>query len=134
MAPARGTIIMSQYDFNKVILTGRLGNRPELKQTPSGSQYVRFSLATHRVVGSKEERKERTSWHNVIAWGGLAELCERYLDKGSSLLVEGRLESRDYTKDDQKKQIVEVIAENIQFLGSPKSSQKNNTESVDLLQ
>ncbi len=81
--------------LNKVILIGSLGRDPELRYTPNGKPVTSFSLATNRTwVTSNGERKEATEWFNVVAWGGLAEICSKHLRKGSRVYIEGHLQTR----------------------------------------
>lgn len=107
--------------YNKIILIGRLTKDPESKYTPSGTLVSTFRIASGRVYTDKNgEKQEETLFINVIAWGGrsnLAENVNKFLKKGSLVLVEGRLRVRDYeTSDGTKKLAVEVIANNIKFL------------------
>jgi single-strand DNA-binding protein len=114
-------------DFNKVILTGRIGNDPELKTSQSGKPYLRLSVATHSMIrkGEDETKLKTTTWHRVIVFGFQATLCMAYLKKGSKVLVEGRLEQNTYTnKNGEKTTITNLIADRIQFMGhSQKLSQ-----------
>ncbi|MGZ7033042.1 MAG: single-stranded DNA-binding protein, partial [Thermoanaerobaculia bacterium] len=83
--------------INKVILVGRLGKDPEIRSTPSGTSVARFSLATdEKFTDRNGEKQERTEWHNIVAWGKLAEICGQYLKKGKLVYVEGRIQSREY--------------------------------------
>lgn len=102
-------------DFNRVILIGRIGNDPELKESSEGKKYLRLSLATHSFRGGEQKA---THWHRVVVFGSQAEVCAAYLRKGSSVLIEGMLEVRTYTdKEDRKVTAVSVIANRVQFLG-----------------
>ena len=104
---------------NKVILVGNLGRDPELSYLPSGQSVAKFSLATSRSYKDKSgEMKEETEWHNIVAWGKLAEICSQYLTKGRQAYVEGRIQSRTWEgRDGQKRTSVDIVAENIQMLG-----------------
>ncbi|MBP7055993.1 MAG: single-stranded DNA-binding protein [Candidatus Omnitrophica bacterium] len=104
--------------LNKVMLIGNLTRDPELRYIPSGSAVVTFTVAVNRVYKTQTgEKKEQTSFIRVVVWGRRAEVCGEYLTKGSPVFVEGRLQSRDWeTQDGQKRNTVEVIADNIQFL------------------
>lgn len=106
---------------NKVILIGNLGRDPELRRIQSGSSVVSFSLATtERWTDKSGERKDRTEWHNIVAWGKLADLANQYLKKGRSVYIEGRITTRSWDdKDGIKKYKTEIVANQIQFLGSP---------------
>lgn len=106
--------------YNKVILSGRVGNDPELKSSAGGVPYLRLSLATHsyKKGGEGEKAHKTTHWHRVMVFGNQAETCAANLRKGSSILVDGSLEIRTYTdKEDRKVTNVSVIANRIQFLG-----------------
>lgn len=105
---------------NKVIIIGRLGNDPELRQTTSGHSVTRFNVATNEYWKSKTgEQNEKTEWHRVVAWGRLGEVCHQHLVKGKQVYIEGRLQTRSW-EDSQnvKKYSTEVIASTVQFLGS----------------
>ena len=105
---------------NKVILIGRLGKDPELKYTPGGQAVANFSLATNRTwKGSDGQRKESTTWHNIVVWGKQAETIKEYLSKGREIYIEGRIDNRSYDdKDGNKRYISEVVVENFRFIGS----------------
>ncbi|MBM2849807.1 MAG: ssb, partial [Anaerolineales bacterium] len=79
---------------NKVMIIGRLGRDPEMRYTPSGRPVTSFSIGTTRSWNTPDgERREETDWFNVVAWGGLAEVCKQYLTKGQQVYVEGRLQT-----------------------------------------
>lgn len=105
--------------FNKCILLGRLGQDVELKYTPSGAAVCNFSLALSESWTDKSgEKKERVEWAKVVVWGQLAELCSKYLSKGRQALVEGSLQTREFTdKNGVKKYVTEVVAREVKFLG-----------------
>ena len=104
---------------NKVILIGNLGRDPELRYTQSGSAVANFTLATNEKWRDKDgNNQERTEWHRVVVWGRTAENCAQYLHKGSSVYVEGRLQTREWEdKDGNKRNTTEINALNVQFLG-----------------
>jgi len=105
---------------NKVILIGNLGKKPELRYTPGGQAVANFTLATNERFGGKEGQpaQERTEWHRIVAWGRTAENCAQYLDKGRSVYIEGRLQTREWQdKEGQKRQTTEIVANTVQFLG-----------------
>jgi single-strand DNA-binding protein len=109
---------------NKVQLIGNLGNAPEVKTIESGKKLARFSVATNETyVNSKGEQIKETQWHNLVAWGKLAEIVEKYLNKGSEVVIEGKLLNRSYTdKEGNKKYITEVEVNELLMLGGkPKS-------------
>ena len=110
-------------NLNKVFLIGRLTRKPETRTTPSGQMVCSFGLATNRVWNNSQtkQKQEQTEFHNIVLWQRLAEIASQYLDKGSLVLVEGRIQTRSW--DDQsgaKKYRTEVIGENIQL--GPRSS------------
>lgn len=104
--------------LNKVFLIGNLTRDPELRYIPSGSAVATFTIGVNRVWKTPTgEKKEQASFIRIVVWGRRAEVCGEYLSKGSPVFVEGRLQSRDWqTQDGQKRNTVEVIADNIQFL------------------
>ena len=104
---------------NKVILVGNLGSDPEIRTTPSGQRVANFRMATSRGwTGQDGQRQEKTEWHSIVAWGKLADICERYLNKGKQVYVEGRLETRSWQdKEGQTRYKTEVICETMQMLG-----------------
>lgn len=95
---------------NKVQLIGNLGNKPEMKNTESGKKVATFSMATSEVYrNAKGEKVTETQWHRLVAWGKLAEIADRYLDKGKEVIVEGKLVNRSYTdKEGIKRFITEI--------------------------
>jgi single-strand DNA-binding protein len=105
--------------LNKVFLIGNLTRAPELRYTPSGTAVSDLRLAVNRSYTTQGgDRREETCFLTVVVWGKQAESSAQYLDKGSPVLVEGRLQTRDWeTKDGQKRNVVEVVAERLQFLG-----------------
>lgn len=103
--------------YNQVIIMGNLTRDPELRQTPSGQSVVSISLALNRSYKVGDEWKEETSYVDVIAWGNQAEKVSESLSKGSPVLVSGRLQSRSWEQDGQKKSKLEVVANDVTFLG-----------------
>ena len=105
---------------NKVQLIGNLGNAPEVKNTQSGKKLARFSIATNEVYrNAKGEKVKETTWHNLVAWGKIADIVEKYLNKGSEVAIEGKLISRSYTdKEGNKKYITEIEVNELLMLGS----------------
>jgi len=104
---------------NKVILVGRLGKDPEIRSTPSGTSVAKFSLATDdRYTDKAGEKQERTEWHNIVAWGKLAEICGQYLRKGKLIYIEGsiRTDTWDDKETGQKRYRTEIIANQMQML------------------
>ena len=107
--------------INKVMLFGNLTRDPELRALPSGMNVVNFSIATNRTYKDRDGKKqEQTDFHNVVVFGRQADIVNQYLKKGSSVFVEGRLQTRSWEKDGEKKYRTEVVADRVQF--GPKSS------------
>jgi len=104
---------------NKVILVGNLGRDPELRYTQGGSAVANFTLATNERWRDKDgNNQERTEWHRIVVWGRSAENCAQYLQKGSPVFVEGRLQTRDWEdKEGNKRSTTEINAMSVQFLG-----------------
>jgi single-strand DNA-binding protein len=104
---------------NKVILIGNLGADPEVRFTPGGQAVANFRVATNESWTDKNQQKqERTEWHRIVVWGKLAELCGEYLKKGRQAYIEGRLQTREWTdKEGKKNYTTEVVANQVQFLG-----------------
>jgi single-strand DNA-binding protein len=100
---------------NKVILIGRLGADPELKHTPAGKAVCNLSLATDEYAG--KDQPKRTEWHRVTVWGEQAESCAKFLSKGRETYVEGRLQTRSWEKDGQKRYSTDVVADRVVFIG-----------------
>lgn len=106
--------------FNQVILMGNLTRDPELRSIPSGQQVCSFSLALNRSYkGSDGNWQEATDYIDITAWGPLGERVAQYLSKGRPCLVNGRLQSRSWEQDGQKRSKVEVVAQDVTFLGGP---------------
>ena len=114
--------------INKVILVGRLGTDPEMKNTATGQTVTRINLATSESWVNREgERQEKTEWHRVVIWGKLAETCAQHLSKGRQVYVEGRLQTRSWETDKGDKRFsTEVVASQVLFLGP--SANKNREE------
>lgn len=110
--------------INKAILIGNLGKDPELRYTASGTAVASFSIATtERFKNRNGEQQERTEWHNIVAWGPLAEICGKYLAKGRQVYIEGRIQNRSYDdRDGNKRYISEVVANEMKMLGRPGES------------
>ena len=104
---------------NKVQLIGNLGKNPEVKKTESGKKLVKFSVATDEIyTNQKGEKVKETQWHNLIAWGKIADVAEKYLNKGSEVAVEGKLITKDYLdKEGNKRYITEVQVNELLMLG-----------------
>ncbi|MBI1848492.1 MAG: single-stranded DNA-binding protein [Candidatus Rokubacteria bacterium] len=110
--------------LNKVFLIGNLTRPPELRYTPSGTAVADLRLAVNRNYTTQGgDKREETCFLTVVVWGKQAESCGEYLDKGSPIMVEGRLQTRDWeAKDGGKRSVTEVVAERVQFMGRGKGA------------
>ena len=132
--------------INKVILVGRLGRDPEVRSTPSGQTVAKFSLATDEKFTDKSgQRQERTEWHNIVAWGRLAEICGQYLKKGKLVYIEGSIhtDSWDDKETGQKKYRTEINAREMKMLdkkgdenggGGYATSSRSSSSGADVVQ
>jgi single-strand DNA-binding protein len=104
---------------NKVILIGNLGQDPEVRYTQGGQAVAELRVATNEAWTDKQgQKQERTEWHRVVVWGKSAENCGKYLAKGRSVYVDGRLQTREWNdKEGNKRYTTEIVANDIQFLG-----------------
>ena len=104
---------------NKVILVGNLGRDPELRYTQGGQAVANFTLATNEKWSDKQGNpQERTEWHRIVVWGKQGENCAQYLQKGRSVYVEGRLQTREWEdREGNKRTTTEINAQTVQFLG-----------------
>ncbi len=111
---------------NKAILVGNVGKDPEVRYLEKNVAVANFSLATTErgyTMQNGTQVPERTEWHNIVAWRGLAELAEKYIRKGSQLYVEGKIQTRSWERDGIKRYTTEIYAESIQFLGRKNDQQ-----------
>ncbi len=110
--------------LNKLMIIGHLGRDPEMRYTPSGKPVTTFSVATSRTWHSADgERHEDTEWFNVVAWGGLAEICNQHLQKGMQVYVEGRLQTRRWEDAEGNKHFTtELVAKEMIMLGEKKET------------
>ncbi len=117
--------------LNKVILMGNLGKEPETRTLESGVVMCRFPIATSEIYKNRKsgEKTSHTEWHNVVLWRGLAEVAEKYLNKGDKILIEGRIRSRSWEDKEsgQMRFITEILADQMQMIGSV----KRNSSSED---
>ena len=116
--------------LNKVMVIGNMGRDPEMRYTPSGKPVTSFSLASSRSwVTPNGERREETEWFNVVAWGGLAEICNQKLFKSQQVYVEGRLQTRSWEDDNGQRHFrTEVVASDMIILG-PRDKNRVSTNS-----
>lgn len=102
--------------LNKALLYGNLTRDPELRALPSGAQVATFGLATNRTFKNKEgQQQEQTEFHNIVAFGRTAEVMGQYLKKGRPVFVEGRIQTRSWEAEGQKKYRTEIVVDNFQF-------------------
>lgn len=119
---------------NKVILIGNLGRDPEVRHLDSGQIVASFSIAVSETYKDRNtgERKESTEWINIVLWGNLAQIAEKYLKKGSRIYVEGKLKTRTWEKDGVTKYITEVVGNDLTMLGgSPSNTGASTPQPVD---
>lgn len=111
---------------NRVHLIGNLGQDPEIKNLDGGKKVTRFTLATHEDYKNSEGQKvKETTWHNIVAWNGLADVAGRYLKKGREVAVEGRIVYRNYTdKTGATKYVTEIVINDLLFLKAQKETVK----------
>lgn len=104
---------------NKVILIGNLGADPELKYTPSGAAVCELRLATNDSwTGKDGQKQDRTEWHKVVVWNKLGEMCAKYLAKGRTVYIEGKITTEQWTdKEGNKRYTTKIIARDVTFLG-----------------
>jgi single-strand DNA-binding protein len=109
-------------NFNKVLFMGNLTRDPELRYLPNGTAVTTFTVASNRVYSLPSgEKKEEATFARIVVWARRAETCAEYLTKGSSVFVEGRLQSRTWQgQDGQKRSTTEIVADNVQFLSRGK--------------
>lgn len=101
---------------NKLILVGNLAADPETRQTKKGETVTTFALATQRDFTSNGEKKKVTDFHRIVAWGKLAEICGKYLEKGQAVYVEGLILNRAYEKEGERRYVTEIRAEEVNML------------------
>ena len=105
--------------INKVILVGNVGMDPEVRSLETGVKVARIRLATTERIFNRQtnETTEHTEWHTITLWRGLAEVVDKYVHKGSQLYIEGRLRSREWEQDGQKRYATEIVADDMKLLG-----------------
>ena len=120
------------YSLNRATIIGNLTRDPEVKQTPSGQSICTFSVATNRSWNGQDGKKqEATDFHNVVAWGKLAEICGQYLSKGRKVYIEGRLQTHDWEgQDGVRRYRTEIITENMIILDRPGSGAPSGSASA----
>ncbi len=119
---------------NKVIVIGNLGANPNIRALPSGQNVANFSLATtERFTDRNGAKQERTDWHRIVAFGPLADTCDRFLSKGRQVYVEGRLTTRQYEAKDGsgKRYRTEIVARQLRLLGNRTNGNTSKAEASD---
>lgn len=118
---------------NKVILIGNLGRDPEVRHLENGAVVANFPIATSETYKDRNsgERVSQTEWHNIVVWRGLAEVAEKYLKKGNSVYIEGKLKTRSWEdKDGNTRYTTEVVADNLTMLGGRPEGTESNQPST----
>ncbi|MBC8265991.1 MAG: single-stranded DNA-binding protein [Flavobacteriales bacterium] len=117
---------------NKVILIGNLGKDPEVRYLDSGVAVANFSLATTENYKNKEgERVSQTEWHNIVLWRGLAEVAEKWLKKGSSVYIEGKIRTKKWEdKEGNTRYTTEILGDNMTMLGKKENGSAEKTETA----
>lgn len=123
--------------LNKVILVGRLGQKPEVRShAQSGRSSARFSLATNERLynPSTQVATDKTEWHKIVVWfPRLVDFCDKYLDKGKQILIEGSIRTREFQdRDNNKRTVTEIVADKIVLLGKREESSAARTDTTDL--
>ena len=121
--------------LNRAMVIGNLGGDPVLRNLPSGQPAVGFSIATDESFTDKEgQKQERVEWHQIVAFGKLAETCNQYLKKGRQVYVEGRLRTREFEVKNNggKRQRTEIVASRVQFLGPPSRKRPRQSPTTSL--
>jgi len=110
---------------NKVILIGNLGKDPEVRHLDNGATVANFSIATTESYKDRNsgQRVDQTEWHNIVLWRGLADVAEKYLHKGDSVYIEGKLRTRSWEKDGVTRYTTEIVGDQMTMLGGKKSDQ-----------
>lgn len=114
--------------INKVILVGNLGKDPEVRHLENNVAVATFTLATSESYKDKTgQRVEKTEWHNIVMWRGLAEVAEKYLKKGQTVYIEGKIRNRNYQdKEGQTRYITEIVADEMTMIGGRPDGQQQN--------
>ncbi len=109
---------------NKVILVGNVGKDPEVRYLEGGVAVAKFPLATSESYKNKEGQKiVQTEWHNIVLWRGLAEVAEKWVRKGNKIYIEGKIRTRSYGDENNKKWFTDIVADNMTMLGGPRSEE-----------
>ena len=114
--------------LNRIMLIGRLGGDPEVRYTNAGNQVTNFTLATNeKWTAADGTKQERTEWHRIVAFGKLAEICGKYLNKGKLVYIGGRIQTRQWDdRDGNKRYTTEIIAQEMQMLSGGQASERTD--------
>ena len=118
---------------NIAIVVGFVGDDPRINQTQSGRKVASFSIATTEkgyTTQSGQQIPDRTEWHNIVCWGKTAEVVEKFVRKGSSLYIQGKIRTRYYEKDGQTRYVTEIECESMQMLDRRAESQHSQSQGV----
>jgi len=126
---------MKMVGINRVVLAGNLARDPEMKETSNGRFIATFPVAVNKHWRTRSgEAKKETTFFRIVVWNGTAELCARYLRKGGSVLVEGRLETRSYQNSEGKTQyITQIVGDQVTFLSRPDNESHHNDEDPSII-
>ena len=109
--------------INKVILLGNVGADPEVRALDGGKKVARIRVATtERYTDQQGNKQEQTEWHSVTLWGGLADVVDKYVHKGSQVYIEGKIRTREYEAKGEKRYATEIIANDMKLIGRPKDA------------
>lgn len=119
--------------LNQAQIIGNLTKDPEVRQTPNGNTVATFTIATNFTwKDSNGQKQEKAEFHNIVAWGKLAEICQNYLNKGQKIYIQGRLQTRDWEAEDGSRRYkTEIIAENMIMLSSSQGSSNNSYQAQE---
>ena len=116
--------------MNRVIISGNLGGKPVGRKANSGTAVCNFGVATNQRVKKGDDWVDNTEWHQIVVFGKQAENCEKFLDKGSKVLIEGRIQYRSYEdKQGNQRKATEIVASNVEFLSRPQNGVSNQAQS-----
>lgn len=117
---------------NKVILVGRLGKDPEVRNLENGASVANFTLATSETWKDQQgNKKEATEWHNIVLWRGLADIAAKYLHKGDLVYIEGKLRTRKWDKEGITRYTTEVVGDEMTMLSTQRQGQQSNDRGGD---
>ncbi len=122
--------------INKVILVGNVGKDPEVRHLDNGVAVAKFPLATSETYKNKNgEKVTNTEWHNIVIWRGLADVVEKYVKKGNSLYIEGKIKTRSWDdKDGNKRYATDIVADSMEMLGGKNNSSNSNSQNESVHQ